>query len=54
MEPEIADLGLEIEQVEHPQGGTKKGKPTEAMIEAAKAAGKAPEGLWMPAIGAVR
>lgn len=49
MEPEIAELGLSIEQVEHPQGGTKKGKPTEAMIAAAKEAERAPEGLWMPA-----
>ena len=49
MDPEIADLGLKIEQVEHPQGGVKKGKPTEAMVKAAKKAGKDPEGLWMPA-----
>lgn len=47
-EPECEKLGLSIEFVEHPQGGTKKGKPTEAMVAAAKAAGRDPEGLWMP------
>ncbi|WP_084581773.1 terminase TerL endonuclease subunit [Sphingomonas azotifigens] len=47
-EPELRKLGIAIEQVEHPQGGTRKGKPTEAMILAAKQAGKEPDGLWMP------
>jgi phage terminase large subunit-like protein len=51
-EPECAALGISVEFVEHPQGGTKKGKPNEAMIEAAKVAGREPEGLWMP--GSVR
>lgn len=51
-EPECAKLGISVEFVEHPQGGTKKGKPTEAMIEVAKAAKREPEGLWMP--GSVR
>ena len=51
-EPECHNLGLSIEFVEHPQGGTKKGKPTEAMKEAAEAAEREPEGLWMP--GSVR
>lgn len=51
-EPECNELGLSVEFVEHPQGGTKKGKPTEAMIAAAKAADTEPEGLWMP--GSVR
>lgn len=48
LEPECDELGLSIEFVEHPQGGTKKGKPTEAMIEAAEAVDREPEGLWMP------
>lgn len=48
LEPEMRELGLDMECVEHPQGGTKKGKPTDAMKEAAKAAGREPEGLWMP------
>ena len=47
-EPELNTLGITVEQVEHPQGGTKKGKPTQAMIDAAKAAKVEPEGLWMP------
>ena len=47
-EEEVHQLGLAIDFVEHPQGGTKKGKPTPAMIAAAKAEGKEPEGLWMP------
>ncbi|MCV0396953.1 MAG: terminase large subunit [Rhizobiaceae bacterium] len=51
-EPECDRLGIVVEYVEHPQGGTKKGKPTEAMIAAAKAGGREPEGLWMP--GSVR
>jgi len=49
LEPELKDIGLSITQVEHPQGGTKKGKPTEEMIREAKAVGKEAEGLWMPA-----
>lgn len=48
LEPEMNELGLAIECVEHPQGGTKKGKPTEEMKKAAKNAGREPEGLWMP------
>lgn len=48
-EPELVSIGCAIEQIEHPQGGKKKGKPTAAMIAAAKKANKEPEGLWMPA-----
>lgn len=48
-EPECDKLGISVEFVEHPQGGTKKGKPTEAMVKAAEASGQEPEGLWMPA-----
>lgn len=51
-EPECAKLGISVEFIEHPQGGTKKGKPTESMIAAAKFDGRQPEGLWMP--GSVR
>jgi phage terminase large subunit-like protein len=47
-EEDVQELGLTLPFVEHPQGGTKKGKPTESMKEAAKAAGKEPEGLWFP------
>jgi phage terminase large subunit-like protein len=48
LEPECDDLGISVEFVEHPQGGTKKGQPNEAMKEAAKASGRDAEGLWMP------
>jgi phage terminase large subunit-like protein len=53
-EEECQKLGLSLEFVEHPQGGTKKGKPTEAMKRAALADDppREPEGLWMP--GSVR
>lgn len=47
-EEDVDALGLEIEFVEHPQGGLKKGKATERMKAAAKAEGRDPEGLWMP------
>lgn len=47
-EPECERLGIAVEFVEHPQGGTKKGKANEAMTRAAKSAGREPEGLWMP------
>lgn len=47
-EPQAQELGLDIEFVEHPQGGVKKGKPTEAMKEAAKEAKRPADGLWMP------
>lgn len=51
-EEDVATIGLQLTFAEHPQGGLKKGKPTEAMIQAAKAAKKEPEGLWMP--GSIR
>lgn len=51
-EEDIQALGLALQFAEHPQGGTKKGKPTEAMAAAAKKAKREPEGLWMP--GSIR
>jgi phage terminase large subunit-like protein len=48
LEPECDNLGLAVDFVEHPQGGVKKGQPNEAMKEAAKAADRDAEGLWMP------
>ena len=51
-EEDAKELGLELEFAEHPQGGTKKGKPTEAMKRAAEDAGREADGLWMP--GSVR
>ena len=51
-EEEVEDIGLVVEFIEHPQGGTKKGQPTEAMVKAAEAKKAKAEGLWMP--GSVR
>ncbi len=48
LEPECDDLGIKVEYVEHPQGGTKKGQPNDAMKAAAKTAKRDAEGLWMP------
>lgn len=47
-EEEAKEVGLSANYVEHPQGGTKKGKPTEEMQRQAKASGKEAEGLWFP------
>jgi phage terminase large subunit-like protein len=47
-EEDVADLGLKLPFVEHPQGGTKKGKPTSEMEDAAKRAKRVAEGLWFP------
>lgn len=48
-EEEVTEIGLKVNFVEHPQGGTKKGKPTDEMVLAAERAGKQAEGLWFPA-----
>lgn len=46
---EVEVLGVEVEHIAHPQGGKARAKPSEAKVEAAKAAGEpAPQGLWMP------
>jgi|AntAceMinimDraft_16_1070373.scaffolds.fasta_scaffold04554_7 phage terminase large subunit-like protein len=47
-EEDAAELGLDLPFVEHPQGGTKKGKPTEDMAENARRDGTHAEGLWFP------
>lgn len=47
-EEDAAELGLSLNFVEHPQGGTKKAKPTPEMVAAAKTANKEVEGLWFP------
>lgn len=51
-EEDVSELGLSIPFAEHPQGGLKRGKPTEAQKEAAQLEGSEPEGMWMP--GSVR
>ncbi|MDX8495875.1 terminase large subunit [Mesorhizobium sp. VK22B] len=46
---EVEALGVEAEHVPHPQGGKVRARPSEAKVEAAKAAGSPiPQGLWMP------
>lgn len=52
LEEEVDELGLTLEFVERPQGGTRRGKPTEAIKQAARWGDREPEGLWMP--GSVR
>ena len=48
-EDECEALGLEVNFVEHPQGGKRRARPPEEVIEAAKRDGKEPpQGLWMP------
>lgn len=47
-EEDVEELGLSLNFVEHPQGGTKKGKPTDEMAKAAERSGKQAEGLWFP------
>jgi phage terminase large subunit-like protein len=49
LEDELNNQGLTLPQIEHPQGGVRRGKPPEEWVEAAKLAGEeAPQGLWMP------
>jgi phage terminase large subunit-like protein len=48
-EEDASEVGLKLPFVEHPQGGTKKGKPTTEMVDAAKRLGREAEGLWFPA-----
>ncbi len=47
-EEDVVELGLNLEFIEHPQGGTKKGQPTEAMKKDAEDKKEKAEGLWMP------
>lgn len=48
-EDELAELGCEVLQIEHPQGGKRRGKVPQALLDAAEDDGlQPPEGLWMP------
>lgn len=50
---ECGALGLELTHVNHPQGGLKRSKPNESLVEQAEAEGRPePGGLWMP--GSIR
>ncbi len=46
---ELDSAGVEIKQIEHPQGGKRRAKAPDAVIEAADADDREPsQGLWMP------
>jgi len=46
---ELDDLGVDVAEIEHPQGGRKRGKAPEDELKEAKLAGTEPTpGLWMP------
>jgi len=47
-EDEAKEVGLKVEFLEHPQGGARKGQPSNAMKKEAEAKKQKPEGLWMP------
>jgi phage terminase large subunit-like protein len=45
----LDEQGLTVNQIEHPQGGRRRAKPTAEAIEEARSAGREePQGLWMP------
>ena len=49
LEDELDAQGLTLPQIEHPQGGRRRAKPTEEQIEDARSTGRPrPDGLWMP------
>lgn len=47
-EEDATDLGLKLNFIEHPQGGTKKAKPDPIVVEEAKKQKKEAEGFWFP------
>jgi phage terminase large subunit-like protein len=49
LEDELDALGVEVRQMEHPQGGKRRAKVPDEDIELAKQEGREPpQGLWMP------
>lgn len=49
LEPALDEMGVTLRLTEHPQGGKRRAKVADEIIEAAKADGKEPpQGLWMP------
>jgi phage terminase large subunit-like protein len=49
LEDELDALGVDIRQVEHPQGGKRRAKVPDEDAEAARREGReVPQGLWMP------
>lgn len=50
LEDELDNIGLSVPQIEHPQGGVRRGKAPDEWIEQARLAREdPPQGLWMPA-----
>lgn len=48
-EEELDALGVTVPQFEHPQGGKRRARPPDAIVENARRNGdEPPEGLWMP------
>jgi phage terminase large subunit-like protein len=45
---ELDALGVTIAQAEHPQGGKRRARPSEAQEDEAQRQGREAEGLWMP------
>lgn len=49
LEDELDALGLTLPQIEHPQGGRRRAKPSDDQVEVAHQRGEeTPQGLWMP------
>ena len=49
LEDELDALGLTLPQIEHPQGGRRRAKPTDEAVDEARSHGdQPPDGLWMP------
>lgn len=50
LEDELGNIGVSIDQIEHPQGGVRRGKaPQQWIDDARRAQEEPPQGLWMPA-----
>jgi phage terminase large subunit-like protein len=50
LEDELGNIGVSIDQIEHPQGGVRRGKAPAHWIEDARLQREEPpQGLWMPA-----
>jgi phage terminase large subunit-like protein len=49
LEPALDEMGVTVRLTEHPQGGKRRAKVADDVIEAARSAGQEPpQGLWMP------
>ena len=48
LQEEFSEASLDVAQVEHPQGGKRRGKPPESVVEGWPDPANPPLGLWMP------